>query len=79
MREVLSPGEPVRGTWFDRTAEHRAKLRRIDGIDPGLPSTDLEPLRKKIGKATVVAFGESHKPSVSRRPSMGACVCSGGF
>ena len=23
----LSSGEPVRGTWFDRTAEHRDKLR----------------------------------------------------
>ena len=32
---------------------------RLDGITPGLPSTDLEPLRKKIGKATVVAMGES--------------------
>lgn len=32
---------------------------RLDGITPGLPSTDLEPLRKKIGKATVVALGES--------------------
>jgi len=32
---------------------------RLDGITPGLPSSDLEPLRKKIGKATVVALGES--------------------
>lgn len=32
---------------------------RLEGITPGLPSTDLEPLRKKIGKATVVAMGES--------------------
>lgn len=36
---------------------------RLDGITPGLPSTDLEPLRKKIGKATVVALGESQHTS----------------
>ena len=29
VKNVLS-GEPVRGTWFDRTAEHRAKLRGED-------------------------------------------------
>ncbi len=28
-KSVLS-GEPVRGTWFNRTAEHRARLRRED-------------------------------------------------
>lgn len=28
-KNVLS-GEPVRGTWFDRTEEHKAKLRRED-------------------------------------------------
>ena len=32
---------------------------RLDGITPGLPSADLEPLRQKIGKATVVAMGDS--------------------
>lgn len=36
---------------------------RLDGITPGLPSTDLEPLRQRIGKATVVAFGESYHAS----------------
>ena len=29
VKSILS-GEPVRGTWFDRTAEHRAKLRGED-------------------------------------------------
>ena len=29
VRNVLS-GQPVRGTWFDRTEEHKAKLRRED-------------------------------------------------
>jgi REP element-mobilizing transposase RayT len=29
VKNLLS-GEPVRGTWFDRTAEHQAKLRRED-------------------------------------------------
>jgi hypothetical protein len=37
---------------------HRG-IWRLDGITPGRPSSDHDPLRKKIGKATVVAMGES--------------------
>lgn len=32
---------------------------RLDGMDPGLPQDDLEPLRKLIHKAQVVGLGES--------------------
>ena len=38
VKNALS-GEPVRGTWFDRTAEHRAKLRRED-FEPRKYATD---------------------------------------
>lgn len=33
---------------------------RLDGIDPELGTKDLEPLRKKIGNASVVALGEGY-------------------
>lgn len=32
---------------------------RLDGITPGLAAKDLEPLRKLVGKASVVGLGES--------------------
>ncbi|HET9227636.1 MAG TPA: erythromycin esterase family protein [Thermoanaerobaculia bacterium] len=32
---------------------------RLDGTDPALPQADLEPLKKILGKAPVVALGES--------------------
>jgi erythromycin esterase-like protein len=32
---------------------------RLHGSEPGLPKDDLEPLRKIIGKATIVSLGES--------------------
>ena len=44
-----APGFPVApGIW------------RLQGIDPELGTEDLEPLRKLIGKATVVGLGESY-------------------
>jgi erythromycin esterase-like protein len=36
---------------------------RLHGNDPSLPTEDLEPLRRMIGKATVVALGESRHTS----------------
>jgi erythromycin esterase-like protein len=36
---------------------------RLHGNDPSLPMDDLEPLRRMIGKATVVAVGESYHTS----------------
>ncbi len=33
---------------------------RLHGNDPALPSDDLEPLRRMIGKASVVALGENY-------------------
>lgn len=42
------PGYPVvPGIW------------KLHGQDPGLPTDDLEPLRRMIGRSSVVAFGES--------------------
>lgn len=35
----LLTGEPVRGTWFDRTAEHRAKMRG-KAVDPRQHATE---------------------------------------
>lgn len=32
---------------------------RLDGTDPGLPQADLEPLRKIVGRAPIVALGEA--------------------
>jgi len=32
---------------------------KIDGASPGLPTSDLDPLRKLIGKASVVGLGET--------------------
>jgi erythromycin esterase len=32
---------------------------RLDGTDPDLPAADLEPLRRIVGKAEIVALGES--------------------
>ena len=32
---------------------------KLAGSEPGLPTGDLEPLRKLIGKASVVGLGES--------------------
>lgn len=47
-RPTQPAGDPVEpGIW------------RLGGISPGLPTTDLEPLRPLIGKATVVGMGES--------------------
>jgi erythromycin esterase-like protein len=37
----------------------RPGIWRLDGIDPNLGTADLEPLRGMIGKAPVVALGES--------------------
>jgi erythromycin esterase-like protein len=34
-------------------------IYKLTGTDPGLPSGDLDPLRKLIGKASVVGLGES--------------------
>ena len=38
VRSLLR-GEPIRGTWFDRTAEHRAKLRGED-VEPRRHATE---------------------------------------
>lgn len=47
-----APGSPVRpGIW------------RLHGIDPALPTDDLEPLRGLIGNASVVGLGESFPTS----------------
>ena len=46
------PGYPVvPGIW------------KLHGQQPGLPTNDLEPLRRMIGKASVVALGESYHTS----------------
>jgi erythromycin esterase-like protein len=34
-------------------------IYKVDGADPGLATSDLEPLRKLIGKASVVGLGET--------------------
>jgi erythromycin esterase len=52
--EAITPfaGDPIEpGIW------------RVAGIVPGGPSTDLEPLRQLVGKAGVVALGESNHTS----------------
>src|SRR5215218_5709171 len=38
----------------------QAGIWRLDGIDPALGTKDLEPLRKMIGNASVVALGETY-------------------
>ncbi|HWM89816.1 MAG TPA: erythromycin esterase family protein [Thermoanaerobaculia bacterium] len=38
-------------------------IYRLHGTDPGLPQDDLEPLRQIIGKAGIVALGESFHTS----------------
>jgi erythromycin esterase len=45
---VAAPAPVMPGTW------------QLAGFDPGLPNGDLEPLRKLVGKAQIVALGESH-------------------
>jgi erythromycin esterase-like protein len=47
-RQPAPAGYPVQpGIW------------RLNGIDPNLPDEDLEPLRRRVGRATVVGLGES--------------------
>lgn len=45
---AAAPAPVLPGTW------------QLAGFDPGLPNTDLESLRKLVGKAQIVALGESH-------------------
>ena len=68
LRALVSSWKPLLAVWLlflllpvPLTAADPIQpgIWRLDGITPGLPSSDLEPLRKKIGKATVVAMGES--------------------
>jgi erythromycin esterase len=44
---AAAPPPVMPGTW------------QLAGFDPGLPSTDLQPLRKLVGKAQLVGLGES--------------------
>src|SRR5262245_48144587 len=46
--QAAAPAPVMPGTW------------QLAGFDPGLPDTDLEPLRKLVGKAQIVSLGESH-------------------